>query len=320
MKKAKFFSIILFSILIYSCDSISEEELKLGLDKNLKIYCSALKNFENQKLVDYFPPSLIESMGGREVFKTQVESQKEQFFDDGVSYKKITYSSPVKFKQTGNYIHSIVPIQTIVYTSENILTANAFLYCFSENYGDTWMIADYEGLKETYPDFKFEFHPDSKIEMIQDSCRFLTLDVFGSDVCVDRFIDSGAYIAESYNGRNVYKLVKKDKSVNFTDEHLTLIKSAIRSWESDVSIKCQFPEITESNIVYIKSEVGRFYLYDIYGIPFSYNSSGKIIQDTLSGCFKLERATSYQTTENLKKVRDEKDEFEILYEASELLR
>lgn len=317
MKKTNFLTIILISISILSCDSITEEELKSGLDKNLNIYCSALKNFDSQILVSYFPPSLIESMGGEEIFKTEFEKQKEQFFDNGLSYKQITYSNPAKFKQRGNYVHSVVPTQTVVYTSENILTSNAFLYCFSENYGENWIIMDYEALKETYPDFEFEFHPDSETETIQDSCKYLKLDFLGSDVCVDRFIDSGEYEAERYEGRNVYKLTRKDKSVKLTEEQLILIKEAVGNWGKDVGSQYQFPEITMDNIVYVESDIGRFYLYDIYGVPFSYNSSGKIISDTLPGCFKLERAASYQTSENLEKLKDEKDEFEILYEASE---
>ena len=132
--------------------------------------------------------------------------------------------------------------------------------------------------------------------------------------------ESGKYIPEKFNKKKVYKLVKKDKSVNLNDENLNLIKDALNKWETEDNAKFQFPEITNNSVVYYESEIGKFNLFDIYGIPFTYKVSGKTIEDTLLGNFKLERAFSFQTSKNIKELKqknEEKEKFEIHYRTSE---
>jgi hypothetical protein len=301
-------------LLLCSCDSIPEEEIKIRLDQNLKSYCSALKDFNSNRLIRYFPPSLIESFGGEEDYHRQFLAQEEEFYNNGMSYKEVTSLNPIKFKMAGKTIHSIAPIKTIVYTPENIMTSNAFLYCYSEDYGENWVIMDYEALKSFFPEFKFKFHPDSEVEMIKETCQYVKIDAFGKDVCIDRFIESGKYLIESSDGRKVYKVVKNEKAMTLDVQQLMLIDTAIISWINKKKTKYNSLEIKKYNARYLESEIGGYYLYDIYAVPFTHKVNGKITQDTLIGFFSIERDRTYQSTENIKEITRGKNEFIIVSE------
>lgn len=177
---------------------------------------------------------------------------------------------------------------------------------------------DYEFIKSTFPDFKYEFTIDNESVSKEDSCKHWSFDFFGSKVCVDRYIESGEYsVIDTFDEFSILERV--NKKVSLTNNELDLIQKSIINWEKEVSVKCIFPSIKNKTISYIDNDVGRFYLKDVFGIPFEWKSKNdnKYYRDTLPGIFKHHSILSFQNFENIQKLDSIENLFEILYEPKE---
>lgn len=310
--------ILVFFLLVNSCKDIFGNDVEDSLSRTIKVYCEGLKNFDSDLILNYCHPNIVNTMGGSDKYNEKMKESQRFFYENGISYKELKQDGSIKYSQHKNAIHAIVPIKTVVYTPKNKIVRKSHLYCFSENYGEKWVIAEYETTMQNYPEIKFPLSPDKEAETTEFSCNFFMTDVFANKVCIDRYLDSGEYKIEEFDGTFVSRLVKKEKPiVENGSNSMKSVEKALNDWIGVVGLKYQFPFPNEENVLYMKSDINQFYIYDIYGIPFTYYSEGKLQKDTLPGCFEVEYSKFFYSQNKTNTVDTFNNDFKILYEESD---
>lgn len=315
--KYLFFLVFLLFPMFLSCNSKDKEVVKTKLLFHVEEYHKAMNSGDSKNLIKYYPEELVNKTGGFDEFSKLLKSKLDDLHDNGFTYGNIEYSEVNKLSQDDDEIHALVPVKMKIYTPEKNILSNSHLYCFSLDNGFNWTILDYDLTKQAFPDFQYKFHPDIKSTSTEESCKYFMSDLLGNNVCIDRYIDTGKFEILEKEGALVTKL-KKKYGVKFLESAQNkMIESEMKKWRDEAGIDFLIPLIYAKSVLYIESTLGRYYLYDIYGVPFTYSDSGKSVSDTFPGYFKHEYTKAFQTKNNIQIVIDQEDEFQSLYDPSD---
>ena len=290
-------------VLIVGCQSISDESIIKSLGESVGKYNYATENMKFEELVNFYPRIIKEDSVERKKIIDAFITQKKKLRKTGSSIGKINTSEPINFTREGNESHALLRQQTRLYSLDRNLTSNSYLYAYTQNYGEDWVIMEFDYIQKVFPDFKFKFKPTEESQVIEDSCRHFYFDLFGYDMCIDRHLESGEYkVIDSYKH---YSIIEKvTPKTEFSQIEIEMINSAIKKWERKASIDCVFPIISKTTPNYMESDIRTFSVEDIYGIPFEWkeNKRDEYYRDTLPGYFVK--------SSDLNRI----DSFHILYE------
>ena len=309
----------LLLLIFTSCFSLTFQEENPKLKLHARRYAEAYFNNNGKILYEYYPKSLVESSGGKDSFINLINSQNESLKRNGLVLKEVNIESPSKYWERRGEIHCILPFQTVLYTLKNTVTINSSIYCVSKNNGVSWIFLEYNQFKQLFPDFDFRFHPVADYEVQEQPCNYFQIDVFGEKICLDRYIDSGEYVALECNERYGCKLVRKNKPEHLTYFDLDLIDEAIQKWKSEAGITCCFPDISRGTVLYLESNVGIISSYNSYGVPFFYFREKRIIHDTIIGSLSFDRQSAYKELDKTRFENIYGNTFDIRNEPSDYL-
>jgi len=153
---------------------------------------------------------------------------------------------------------------------------------------------------------------------VEDSCKHFSFDLLATKICIDRYVESGEY--NVIGTFDVYSMLEKsNKKVALSNSELALVQKSIHEWEKEVDVKCIFPSISNETIEIVDNSIGRFYIQDIYGIPFEWKgvNDTKFYKDTLPGSFKHHSILAFQNFKNTQKIDNIENKFDILYDTED---
>jgi len=133
-----------------------------NLKQEIQNYNDAMSTMNGSKLLNFYPAVLYNSEEDKLDILNGFMDQKEQMFDNGITIGKIETSEPAKFRRIGNEVHAIMEQNIRIHSTVSNMTTKSFLYALSQDYGENWIIMDYDFIEQTFPDFQYEFKIDSK--------------------------------------------------------------------------------------------------------------------------------------------------------------
>lgn len=305
--------VILISVLfLSSCQEnhVNREVVISNLKENLDLYLDARENMEPLLLTEFLPPNVSSDSSKVIKYINSLLYSYKLLYKRGITTQNYNYKAPytILFNESDIFnAITITPITYMVYTPEKKYTLHSHIYCLSNNYGKSWFFSEKEGLHSYYSEdiiSKFQQFKIEETRLDSIKCNHFLKDPLGYEICIDRYVDSGKYgVSESEIGIGKLKLVEPPRLYN---QKVYLIQEAVNEF---VKLNNNYPfeiNIDRSNISYIGSEIGRYFVYPIFEVKNSkYNR--KII-----GYFKEDYVYANNIYESTKDFSKEDDSFIII--------